>query len=478
MPDDRFDRDLAQRLRAYESRMPDAEAPSPVDAGKRSPWAWLMGVGALGIVAAGMLALVLTNTPRTPVGESSPSPLATSSPAASASVDPSPSSAPERESPTASVPPESSAPPAELSWSKAGTFGSDGGSTMVNDVVVHGGGLIAVGTEYGHPLPILGPSPPRDGRMWASVDGRSWADQTPDGTFDDAELRLAYAGADGALIAVGTRRVAEADGQETFSNLAWESTDGVRWAETAIGLPEESLVHAIEHGSRGYLARVTPAGATHGSEIWFSTDGRDWERVRTLLDGVVVIGAGDEGFVVAGTQGPASETGEPFAIASSDGREWFEASDPPPAATGVLPRGGDWIIVSHETGDGSLPDHASTWHSANGLDWSPLGDLPLDGVDVGGGRCAEIPVGPTVAGPWIVAPTTLSYPCGEGGFQVFGTQRISLDGSAWRALPLEAATPGEQGSGSLVHAATTYDGRIVLVGEANLKAAFWIGEAP
>lgn len=348
---------------------------------------------------------------------------------------------------------------------------------MVNDVVTHGDGLIAVGTEYGHPFPILGPTPPQDGRVWASSDGRSWADQTPAETFDGAGLHLAYAAADGALVAIGTRRV-DANGQETMTNLAWESTDGVTWRETAIGLPAGSLVNAIEHGGRGYLARITPARATHGSELWFSTDGRDWERVRTLLDGVVTLGAGDEGFVVAGTQGAAVESGEPFTIASSDGREWIEASNPPAGASGVLPVAGDWIIVSHQIGEGPLPDHASTWQSANGLDWSPLGDLPLDSVEVGGGRCAEIPVRPTATGPWIVAPTTLSYPCGEGGFQVFGTQRLSRDGSAWTALPLDAATPGEQGSGSLVHAATTFDGRLVLVGEANLKAAFWIGEAP
>src|SRR5688572_18193850 len=116
MSDDRFDRELGQRLRAYESRIPDAEAPLPAAAGdRRPPWAWLIGVGALGIVAAGMLVLVLVNSPRSDVGESSPSPIPTASPAATTSAAPSaPSSPPASSSPSASAQPEPTAASADL----------------------------------------------------------------------------------------------------------------------------------------------------------------------------------------------------------------------------------------------------------------------------------------------------------------------------------------------------------------------------
>ncbi|HEX7197582.1 MAG TPA: hypothetical protein VF364_12210 [Candidatus Limnocylindria bacterium] len=479
MSDDRFDRELGQRLRAYESRIPDAEAPLPAAAGdRRPPWAWLIGVGALGIVAAGMLVLVLVNSPRSDVGESSPSPIPTASPAATTSAAPSaPSSPPASSSPSASTQPEPTAASADLTWTETGSFGTDAGAGVVNDLVAHAGGLIAVGTEYEHRLPVLGPAPPRDGRVWGSADGRSWTDRTPDGTFDDVQLRHVYEASDGTLVAIGTR-MAESDGQETFTHLAWESTDGVTWRDAAIDLPDGSQVNAIERGAQGYLAWLVPMGATHGSEIWFSPDGRAWERVRSLVGGAVAIGAGGEGFVVSGSQGPDFETVEPFTIASSDGREWFEASNPPPGASGVLPIGGDWIVIAHEIGDGSLPDHASVWHSTNGLDWSAHGELPLESVEVEGARCTEVPAGAGAAGGWLVAATSLAYPCSEGGFVVHGSQRISTDGAAWTALPLDASTPGEQGSGSNVRAAATFDGRLILVGEANLKATFWIGEAP
>ena len=96
----------------------------------------------------------------------------------------------------------------------------------------------------------------------------------------------------------------------------------------------------------GILANVWQVGATHGTELWFSADGRSWEKVRQLRDGFFGMDAGDEGFVVAGTQGPYGQPFAPFAIASADGREWFEASSPPNDMVSVAAIEGDWLALS------------------------------------------------------------------------------------------------------------------------------------
>lgn len=476
MHDDDFDRTLSQRLRAYESRIPDADAPELGVARHRSPWIALIGVGAAGMVAAGLLAIVLMNGPSNEVGDASPT--ASASPSADATASPTASAAPTTQASASAVPsatpePEPTAAAVDLAWTVTASFGAEGGATVATEVASHPGGLVAVGTAFEHPLPNLGPTPPRGGRIWTSSDGRTWEDTTPDGTFADAVLRHVYSAADGTLIVLGTRTSDFIDAG-TSTHLAWESTDAVAWRDTQTGFPEGSSVASLEHGPVGYLALVFAPGATHGSELWFSPDGRAWERVRSLIDGEVHIGAGPEGFVVSGRQGAYGGEQHAFTIASADGRAWFEASNPPPNASGVMPLGSDWLILDHEIGR----PNAVTWHSANGLDWSPHGELSLQTAEVEGAECAEFPAAPQAAGPWLVSGTILSYPCSEGSSAVYGSHWISTDGRSWTMLPFDPGTPGTQGSGSLVNDAVMLDGRLILVGESNFMATFWIGEAP
>ncbi|MCA1572515.1 MAG: hypothetical protein LC798_19885 [Chloroflexi bacterium] len=81
------------------------------------------------------------------------------------------------------------------------------------------------------------------------------------------------------------------------------------------------------------------------------------------------------------------------------------------------------------------------------------------------------------AGPWVVVNTALQYPCTEGGFVVYGTQQISVDGVTWAPLPFEPGTPGETRSGASVNAAIAVDGGLVLAGEEDGQATFWFGES-
>jgi hypothetical protein len=78
----------------------------------------------------------------------------------------------------------------------------------------------------------------------------------------------------------------------------------------------------------------------------------------------------------------------------------------------------------------------------------------------------------------VVAATALSHPCGEGSFVVHGTQLISSDGATWTPLPFEVGTPGVTRSGASVNAAAAADGTLILAGEQDGVATFWIGERP
>jgi hypothetical protein len=229
---------------------------------------------------------------------------------------------------------------------------------------------------------------------------------------------------------------------------------------------------SIRQGSHGYLAHLVEFGATHGSELWFSADGRSWEHVRTLRDGQKSLGAGPEGFVVVGSDGVYGDV-NPFAIASGDGREWFDSAQPPVDAWLVTPRGADWLAIAPGFAGSPASTEAQTWSSSNGLDWAEAAGIPLAAGSSSG--CREYVRSVSSADRWTIVGTQLGGGCGEGGFYVNGTQLISADGITWLPLPFAVGTPGDQASGAFVHGAAVIDGSVALVGEANRQAAFWLG---
>ena len=357
----------------------------------------------------------------------------------------------------------------EREW-QVTAFGDPGKVGFAYDVVRASAGFVAVGVQFSGRLPNLGPSPPHEGRIWLSADGISWQDTTPSEIFTNVSLDELFVRADGTLVVLGW--ISAPTEFEPPTRGAWESTDGRAWQSAATGVPAGAVI--VEHGDKGYLALVRPSVAAHESELWHSADGRTWELVRQLMDGAYATGAGDEGFVVVGSVGPPDQsTWESFGIASADGREWFESSRPPPSAIRLASLGGDWIAISYAFGLGPLPSESQIWFSADGLDWAPHGDINLEQVPIPGSICTEYPSGLNSAGGWLVMGSTLSYPCSEGGYVVYGTQQISDDGESWVPVPFESAIVGVSGSGSHVNAAADDDDSLVLVGQMNNQAAFW-----
>lgn len=439
----------------------------------RRTWTALtLSVG--GVVLAALLGIAIVARAMPGVADAPPpSPAGTLEPEETPTPDTSAASPSAVEaSPTPAATPE---PSLALDWVEAGSFNDSAGPAFVHDLVRVGDAMLAAGVQYHHQLPNLGPTPPHDGRIWESLDGRHWTDVTPEDGFANVSLGVLHVAPDGSVLVLG-HVSEEADGQLWPGPLAaWESTDRRAWSASSVltGMPEASW-RTPAVGAPGYLTQVDVDPAAHASDLWFSADGRSWERVYSMQDSQVSIGAGDDGFVVVGYRGVSDEVPQPFAIASGDGRQWFEAPSPP-SARWIVAMGGDWLAGSDSL-TGGRRDSASIFFSTDGLAWTELGSMPLAAVRVEGGTCFEYVDGAAAAGRWILVSTVLSYPCGEGGFFVHGTQRISSDGAEWVAIPLPPGAPGQQGGGSSVRAALPHAGGIVAAGDSNGRATFWVAE--
>lgn len=413
------------------------------------------------VIALVVAALILRNdTNGAANGTVSPAASSASDAVASASVPESASAAPtsQEPSPTSTV---GATVPGE--WTAAATFSEPGKRYVFGDIAAWSGGLVAVGTRYEEEFrAVFGPPPAHAGRVWRSTDGIEWTDATPAGITDQVEPQHLFERADGALIVIG----------DTWTGLdrtsaAWATSDGESWEPIVLeGVPAGAWITRVVSGAKGHLAAAHVGAEPH---TLFSADGHEWES--TLLDATAVgdLGAGDEGFVASIFRGD----GAPLIVASSDGREWFESPTRPGGAFLVAPRGGDWQAMTTIFGNALSVE---TSQSANGLDWSPLGTVPLASVEVEGGSCSETPGAIHGLPALAVLGTVLSYPCGEGAVVAAGASYASFDGVDWMRLPF-----GEQ---AFAAAAVTIGDRVIVVTDTrtslaeNVGVIFWISQAP
>jgi hypothetical protein len=432
----------------------------------------ILAVGGTAVAVAVVLA-VLTLSDREPdAGVAEPS-AGTSLPAEGGESPSEVPSSPESmaPSPTAaeSAPAPAPAVTTDLAWTTTGSFPTPGGLSTVDGVALLGDIYVAVGVEYEDPLPNLGPTPPHQARAWTSDDGSSWEPIDLGPEFANVQIAELIVVDDGSVIAFGVRGIPDEFGGFETEPAAWTTADGATWEE--IDPPLDGYVGPVEQDAGGILAVVRFPDSTNVYELWFSPAGETWESVNSLEADYVDIGAGDEGFAAVGWAG--GEAGGPFSVASGDGVAWVDGPEPSFGRfLEVASMGGDWIVVDDPGGV------ATTWFSTNGLDWSAHGEIPFQTIELTDTECREYRERLMSAGPWLVTSTELAYPCSEGGFQVHGTQYLSVDGAAWQALPLSEGTVGQNRSGSRVNDALATDTGLILVGEENGAATFWFGEAP
>jgi len=457
MPDDAFDRYLAGRLRAYESRIPDEAAPAPGAAPpRRTPRAALIGVGGLTVVAGGLLALVLINAPLDDVGDSSSSPDGSNGvPAPSVSESAAPSS-------SGSVAPSESAvataTPAPTQTAASLTevlrLGDDASISFVDAIqpLPNSRFIAAVNTIIAEQIPPIGPTAMHGSIYIGAADG-AWELIDTGGVFDHVEITHLFAPADDQLVAYGYRLSAPAPIQPaTDGAIAFTSTDGVSWTEADVFPADGDIVY----GRLGFvMARTISEEAGLAMEIYRSDNARDWERVYRSPEGGNYshhdAGAGDEGFVVTARRG-TGDGSRPTTIASGDGVTWLESAEQPAFAESVslyrlTPYGGDWIAAGFAGAEAGVP----VLFSANGLDWEEVSRV----VDPAGRELFGYPSqlgaidGRLFLSIALQAEGVESRPAGAW---------TSVDGRTWQMLEL--------GDESEVRAVVATDDTILMAGRA------------
>lgn len=365
-------------------------------------------------------------------------------------------------------------------WVEVASFGTDGTIETVNAIVEAPFGLVAAGVHVGaQNLNVFGELP-QDGRIWLSSDGASWEDVTPAGTFADASVDRLIVLPDGAVVAFGRVNEVDPASGSTFQAYAeWETFDGRTWTDVDLSA-ESSPIYDIVQGDRGYLAVLS---VPFRSQLAHSVDGRTFVDVAEEASSRVSrgLGAGPEGFVVIGQAYESAES--PKAYASGNGTDWIEATAPDWNPVGVAPLGTDWVVVERApidlASEAILP--ARTWISANGLDWTGSGGVELRDVPVSDGNsCRELISGVSSTGSLVVVSSTLSYPCGEGNVQNFGTSSSSSDGVTWTALPFTVRPPASGvglSRGATVRSGLDIASGTLLVGESGSRATFWFRPA-
>ena len=338
--------------------------------------------------------------------------------------------------------------------------------------LVHGtGGYLAASEEFvgqeGGPSLV--------GRMfWRSADGRSWEEvESPLAT--DEWLQVLTTTRDGDFLLLSSVTAGEAGSGESRT-IARRSADGIAWQEVDTGLPDSFQVFSVDHGARGSLLVGLQYLPGNDWGAWLSDDGVRWEEVLDLDERVRQLvfvqdgGAGDEGFVVAGSYSEG-ESHRYFALASADGHTWVNAEPEPfgeidpqfrpdPWVTALGP---DWVAAMHRR-DGSV----QFWRSANGLDWEESGVLDRGDDEL------------NVFSPVFGAPDGRRLyfsTAGHGPFPASGNSGVwtSTDAQAWEPIAIEP--PGYLG-GVAVH-----DGVVVIsmthgpLEEAGSEFGIWSGPA-
>ncbi|HEU5325495.1 MAG TPA: hypothetical protein VFV59_06395 [Candidatus Limnocylindria bacterium] len=388
-------------------------------------------------------------------------------PSRTASERPSQSPAASSPQPVATARPSASVdPPADAgAWVRADSFEADPGSTYVVDVAAWDRGFVAVGSSMPDKNVMAGPEMPA---IWTSSDGTAWESQPVDLRVSNVSLiGIAPVDDGAAVLAIATTSDAYVEGSQpgAMRSYSWISDDGVAWDPVDFGLPADTVVTSFDHGPQGY------ALAANGG-VWYSTDGRNWEE--TLEDEVVNVVAGEEGFVAI----PVREAqAERAAVASADGRSWFDADPVDGTVVSVAPINGDWLAVV-QTDDLGF----TIWHSANGLEWNPvLGVDDLTGPDgPKTGRGLEydsisgvVLAGAAGAGEAFITLTG-NHCCAQLGWNlgVYST----TDGRTWS--PVASARHDDAGGALVASIAVGADGTAVLGGHIGRgdDALFWIGQ--
>jgi hypothetical protein len=344
-----LDRRVAERLREYELAVPESEMALARQPGHaRSGWAAVLAVAG-GALAGLVLAVLLLDRTRSPIGDvdASATPSATATPSASATPTPASAATPPPATPTPRPPGET-----REGWT-AMPIGVGGQYASVNGVAEWENGLLAFGR-----------SETERGGIWLSEDGATWtAAEVPDSPPGTAVHVVEIVRSASQYVALGV--LGHPEGSGPMGSVLWVSADGRAWSEPASAEPMRNA----------YLGPLVADGETviaGGQSVWQSTDGGStWAEVvqagaeNWAMNDLRVF---DGRFVAAGLVG--SGFGVPSETAmwsSTDGENWERIALDGDAATSMAPLPDGRLLAIGE-GDNAL----LAWVSPDGVAWEPI----------------------------------------------------------------------------------------------------------
>lgn len=445
MTDDRnpLDGNLSARLRAHENRVPGGRPPD-LDARRRRAWAPVALVGAAGVVAGGLLVVILLQPSRPPTGDSSPSP--SGSPVIGGT-------------PTPSGSPVIGPTPAPSVLTEVTVTAMDG--LLPGDKVVEVGMLGDVAIAVGQGEGALGIWTRHAGDSWTSVTDLEPIPESVDGGYPFTDLAI---GKDGA-VAVGYWFLANSE----FGTPRIDFTPGGDWTP-ALGPSnpaggECGLITAVTATPTGWVAVGGSCGATGESgtgQAWISTNGTQWSEVPIAgLAGAFGVAVGSDRVVAVGYS-----DGGTLSAVSVDGGSTWQLAEPSPDITAfrsVVYHDGLFVALGSTRSTGKGTARLGIWVSSDGVAWENayLGDA-THGIE------KLVEVGDQVVAVGGQFPSGLWTP-EQGGKPLADTVEVwtSTDGRTWDGPRVAyAATSRMFVTGATVDS----DGKLVIIASGVLGA--------
>lgn len=502
MTDERFDRELSERLGAYESRLPGGDLPGAVRPRSSPRWP-VIGAGAVATVATVLAIGVLVDPWRPDVGETVRSPMPSASALDSSTagaVNWGPLAVVEGSGDMARnegslgitdecVVLERGGERALLVW-PADQVRWNAGDGTITFTTIHDGAVTLRSGDY---LVLGGGGSSTDedgldGTAWA--DSIAWVNRPADSCLGDsrwfvtdvssigvptptpgpspvawiplpvAETGRSFASLNG--VAEWNERLLAAGRSGETRGAVWWSDDGTTWQEARVpDSPPDVAVHvqapfAVGDRLLAFGTTASPLGSGPiGSVLWASADGMAWTEVPTSpqfeASPLGVIGV--RGQTIVAAESHETATGSAFWVTSDGGASWRQAPIEPDGwwAVDGLVHDGTFIAVGQTFGDGSQ-SVATVWTSPDGLEW--------DERELGAGRAVR--VAQLLDGSLLVLGDDGEAPMGwtsqDGREWAEAAVDLGCCGTAFAVAPsgLVTVQGPEDGSGSVV--ATSSDG--------------------
>jgi hypothetical protein len=340
------------------------------------------------------------------------------------------------------------------------------GTVLIYGITEGGPGMVAVGTGCEDDTQRCPVYP----TVWTSVDGTSWTrSEANSAVFTDSGAMLDVVATENGLVAAGNVDEVLADDTYVTRPAAWFSADGLTWSLAWTGEQIDTAESmflpgfaALTAGPGGQVVGVGMAENGAGdlvAAVWFSLDGRSWERIDPDFSVFAGVNAADvtminvastaNGYIAVGT-----EEGTAVRIwLSPDGRDWSLADtvsslDGVGTLSSIAAVGSGYVATGPHPWTDQTDSAITLWTSPDGQAWAPV-------LNMGPGYVSEIVAnesGIAIAGSF---PSEFNVHAGVWAGPSFDpADSPALQETVTFAIPVEGGDGSDNGDGPAVDPTT------------------------